>query len=303
MHSMTPNLRGLPETSIDTGALNDRYTYDQNGNVASIADQYWGVNNRTMVYDGLDRLTSVAASALWGNSSYSYDALDNLTGNTITAGATARSVGFNYPDPATNRLMSVSGSAGYNFDYAYDSQGNITRRGAQLYTFDQGNRMTSASGLATYGYDGLGHRVSVVGNDGVNRVQVYSQAGQMLQAGPAGGAATRYIYLHNHVIAEVGPSGTQYQHTDALGSPVARTDSAGNVVSEPYGKTAQGATPTLGFTGHVNDADTGLVYMQRNLRKLPETSVDTGAINDSYSYDQNGNRPPAPSVTSAGMVP
>ena len=33
---------------------------------------------------------------------------------------------------------------------------------------------------------------------------------------------------------------------------------------EAYGNTAAGAVPTgLGFTGHVNDADTGLVYMQQ----------------------------------------
>jgi RHS repeat-associated protein len=57
-----------------------------------------------------------------------------------------------------------------------------------------------------------------------------------------------------------------YIHTDGLGSPVARTDASGNLVSrtryEPYGMTAAGATPTVGFTGHVNDADTGLTYMQ-----------------------------------------
>ena len=65
------------------------------------------------------------------------------------------------------------------------------------------------------------------------------------------------------------PSGdtVTYIHTDALGSPVARSDSGGNVISrtsyEPYGRTASGVTPTIGFTGQVNDADTGLVYMQQ----------------------------------------
>jgi len=58
-----------------------------------------------------------------------------------------------------------------------------------------------------------------------------------------------------------------YIHTDGLGSPVAKTDQSGNVISrtryEPYGLTAAGATPTLGFTGHVNDQDTGLTYMQQ----------------------------------------
>jgi RHS repeat-associated protein len=58
-----------------------------------------------------------------------------------------------------------------------------------------------------------------------------------------------------------------YVHTDTLGSPVAKTNASGAVLArtryEPYGAVAQGATPTIGFTGHVNDADTGLTYMQQ----------------------------------------
>ncbi|MGY0560945.1 RHS repeat-associated core domain-containing protein [Luteimonas sp. A277] len=59
----------------------------------------------------------------------------------------------------------------------------------------------------------------------------------------------------------------RYFHTDAMGSIVAVSDESGNVVErreyEPYG--AQ-LTPALqdgpGFTGHVQDAATGLTYMQ-----------------------------------------
>ena len=58
-----------------------------------------------------------------------------------------------------------------------------------------------------------------------------------------------------------------YIHTDGLGSPVARTDSAGNLLSvtryEAYGLTASGQEPTVGFTGHVKDFETGLTYMQQ----------------------------------------
>jgi RHS repeat-associated protein len=298
-HALTQNTRGLPWTSSDTGALSDSYAYDQNGNVASITDNY-GAVNRTMGYDTLDRLTSVAAPALWGTSSYTYDALDNLTFNSVTAGANARSVTF-YSDPATNRLMSASGSAGYNFNYTYDTQGNIVQRGTQQFVFDQANRLTSAPGVATYAYDGFGRRFSVVGNDGVNRVQLYTQDGKILQAGPVGGAATKYIYLHNHVIAEVGPAGIQYQHTDALGSPVARTNPAGAGVSttkyEPYGKAAQGATPTIGFTRHVNDADTGLVYTQQRYHDPVAgrflsidpvvTDANSGSSFNRYAYANN----------------
>lgn len=59
----------------------------------------------------------------------------------------------------------------------------------------------------------------------------------------------------------------RYYHTDALGSVAAISDEAGNIVEhrelDPYGLQS---TPTLkdgpNFTGHVADAQTGLVQMQ-----------------------------------------
>ncbi len=60
---------------------------------------------------------------------------------------------------------------------------------------------------------------------------------------------------------------TLYIHTDALGSPVATTDSSGHVVEEaiyePYGyAVTQGTQDGPGFTGHVADQQTELTYMQ-----------------------------------------
>ncbi|MEL1264686.1 RHS repeat-associated core domain-containing protein [Pseudoxanthomonas putridarboris] len=60
----------------------------------------------------------------------------------------------------------------------------------------------------------------------------------------------------------------EYLHTDALGSVVAVTDESGNVIErreyEPYGYQL---TPAVqdgpGYTGHVQDAATGLTYMQQ----------------------------------------
>jgi RHS repeat-associated protein len=92
-----------------------------------------------------------------------------------------------------------------------------------------------------------------------------------------------------------------YLHTDALGSPIARSDSAGNVIArtayEPYGRTASGNTPTIGFTGHVNDGGTGLVYMQqryydpvagRFLSVDPViTDANTGTSFNRFSYANN----------------
>ncbi len=99
-------------------------------------------------------------------------------------------------------------------------------------------------------------------------------------------------------------NGVTYIHTDGLGSPVAKSDANGNLIAgsrtryEPYGMTVAGtATPTIGFTGHVNDADTGLTYMQqryydpvagRFLSTDPVlTDQNTGASFNRYTYALN----------------
>ncbi|MCL1145356.1 hypothetical protein L2747_04905 [Shewanella marinintestina] len=58
----------------------------------------------------------------------------------------------------------------------------------------------------------------------------------------------------------------RYQHTDMLGTPVMETDEAGNVISrsvyEPFGKRLGGEKAGIGYTGHLQDPDLGLTYMQ-----------------------------------------
>lgn len=60
----------------------------------------------------------------------------------------------------------------------------------------------------------------------------------------------------------------RYIHTDALGSIVAESDSSGTVVErreyEPYGQQmAPNLQDGMGYTGHVQDAATNLIYMQQ----------------------------------------
>lgn len=298
--TMTQNKRGLPDEVRDVGVLWDDYSYDANGNVAGITDKQESVSTRSMTYDYLDRLATVNAPAMWGNAVIGTDLLDNVSAVTIPSGPTARTTAINY-DAATNRISSITGSAPA-VSFAYDSQGNITTRGTAGYVFDQGNRLTSATGKASYVYDGLGRRVKTAKTDGTNLIHVYSQAGELLYSSTAVGAATPaetlYVNLNGHLLAEVGGA---YVHTDGLGSPIARTNAARTVISrtryEPYGLTASGTTPTVGYTGHVNDADTGLVYMQqryydpvaaRFLSIDPVTTdADTGGSFNRYAYAAN----------------
>ena len=95
---------------------------------------------------------------------------------------------------------------------------------------------------------------------------------------------------------------TKYQHTDALGSPIAVTDASRTVILtnefEPYGKVVNHAEvdgPL--YTGHVQDASSGLSYMQqryydpmigRFLSVDPVTANSgTGANFNRYWYANN----------------
>jgi RHS repeat-associated protein len=274
VHSLSQNTRGLPLVNRDAGIVQDQYSYDANGNIGAIADQQEGVSSRSLGYDGLDRLTVANAPGVWGAASYSYDILGNLRTSQVGSRNSIHRYGTNN---LPNNLLSTVETNGVYTGYAYDPRGNVTGRGSQGYYFDLGNRMVTANTVASYTYDGWGRRISVTGSNGLYRVQVYSNAGQLLYSHSQQGLSswlTRYIYLGGKLIAETDSSaGTSYAHTDALGSPVARSNAAGQLTSrtryEPYGATAAGSNPGsngftgIGFTGHVNDAETGLVYMQQ----------------------------------------
>lgn len=260
VHSTTLNVRGLPSQRQDTSMIWDVYTYDANGNVTGISDWRWGDGYRTMGYDALDRLTT--AYGLWGNGSFSYDALDNLRSSVVGA----RGLTHQYAD-GSNRLTGLVGSQ--NIGFGYDANGNITQRGTQGFVFDIGNRIQQATGKASYSYDGHGRRYWVQNWDGSWKLQFYSQSGKLLLSWSSSQGQTKHLYLGDKLLAEINStSGVSYLHTDELGSPVAKSRTYGGLIYrtryEPYGATAAGTNPVgIGFTGHVNDGETGLVYMQQ----------------------------------------
>jgi RHS repeat-associated protein len=75
------------------------------------------------------------------------------------------------------------------------------------------------------------------------------------------------LWLIPALSALAGTPTVTYIYTDPQGTPLAETDAQGNVTAtfdyRPYGSQALGTPPKgPGYTGHVNDPETGLVYMQ-----------------------------------------
>jgi RHS repeat-associated protein len=229
-----------------------------------------------MTYDANDRLRTAASCSFGGldcTHRFSYDSLDNLT-SWILAGVKdyARYV----YDPVTRRLGNIKDSSDATIvALEYDDQGNLRYKNNQSHSFDFGNRLREVSGKEYYRYDGHGRRVMAwEPTSQLNILSQYSQGGQILyQENQRTGKVDENIYLAGSLVAirewtAATGYAAKFQHTDALGSPVAVTNQAGQVVErneyEPYGAViGKPNYQGIGFTGHVQDAATGLTYMQQ----------------------------------------
>jgi RHS repeat-associated protein len=329
VHTLTQNVRGLPDSSKDaygtTAFLNDGYDYDQNGNVAAITDGATSRSqrgNRTMTYDGLDRLTKVV-SPMFGpeGANYVYDVLDNLT-RTHIGGASKRDYYYCYDakwQVAFVRKGPVcTGSTPSDAVWAlgYDVQGNLSFKDAQTFDFDYGNRLRKIGTGLAYTYDGLGRRVTSKTGPSNPRTTTtfYSRDGRLLvQKDLSSSRTTENIHLGSSLIAKRTIGGTtpgggpsiSYVHTDALGSPVSTTGETRTASPhnewEPYGLAAGNPGYTgIGFAGHFMDGSTGLVQMQqryydprigRFLSVDPVTALTHGDMRQFTRYAYANNNP------------
>lgn len=261
----------LTTTKNSTKALDLTYAYDKRKSVTAITDRAMSGNNRTMSYDALERLTT--ATGPWGTSQIGYDAVGNITYKHLGS----RRVTMTYD--SNNRLVravDTGGMGGNTGDrrFYYDSRGNVTSAGHQDFTYDYADQPISLSGdaIGTYRYDGNMKRVKA-SVEGKVIYNVYNLAGQLIHIhdinGPDNKGRTDYISAGGKTIARVKDNVPTYVHHDSLGSPVSGTNTAGNINWRerytPFGITLDNPAALndqAGYTGHIKDSDTGLVYMQ-----------------------------------------
>jgi hypothetical protein len=108
-----------------------RYRYDNNDNLDAITDLVQSNQSISMGFDGLDRLAT--ASGNWGNGSFSYDVLGNITAKQL--GSQNLSYGYH---ASNKRLSTVTG--GYTF--SYDDRGNVINNGKRAFQFNRANQLT-----------------------------------------------------------------------------------------------------------------------------------------------------------------
>ncbi len=175
--------------------LNSAYGYDGNGNLLSVSDSVDGAFNRTLGYDAINRLTSVAG--FWGAGSIAYDGGGNLLRQTL-GGAT-----LDYAYDAQNRLAAVSGLRAASL--GYDAYGNVASSAGNSYRYNDVpnlvciNCATPASKIE-YQYDGLNQRSSVT-RAGRKVYEMHDRDGRQLIE-LDGGTLTEYFYLGDKRIAQ-----------------------------------------------------------------------------------------------------
>jgi RHS repeat-associated protein len=250
--------------------------HDVAGNVYQVADSVDPSYNRTLSFDGINRL--VTTEGPWGKGSVSYDGSGNVL--TQVLGTETRTNTYD----TQNRLSNVKRDLGANggasaYGVFYDAYGNVTSAARDDYTFDNASNLVFMGSGKSFGYDGTNTRVRT-SISGVTTYEFRSAHGLLLaewrkQSG-------YYDTLKEHV--HVGGKEVAEQRTDFLGAtqlPVTwmflQPDANGSLISstatsggllykenyQPYGYqingTASGYT-NRAFAGKTQDKP-DLIYM------------------------------------------
>ncbi len=208
------------------------------------------------------------SSERWGSGSYVYDALGNIR---TRAEGTAGTSTINY-NAAMNRVSTATVN-GSGRTYAYDARGNVTSNGPTGFAYDFAEQPTAltGTGAATFAYDANFKRVKEV-RSAKTRYTIYSRVtgGLIYRDELTDAKKTSYVSAGGAGLRLVnGAPG--WTHFDAQGTALSQTDAGGAVLWRehvtPFGKGVKYAGSAsndnnTGYTGHLEDDASGLVYMQ-----------------------------------------
>ena len=257
-------------TGVSSAVMNLQLTRDASGRVTALT----GTNSESYTYDALQRLTGVKDATGAAIEAYTYSkAGDRLskTGGLFATGTYSYATG--------THLLTCTGTA----TRTYDAAGHMVTSqigGSQfVYRYNARGRLESANrdgqDVATYTYNASGLRVrKVVTFPTPADVRFgYDEQAHLLTEQSASGSRD-YIWLAGLPVAVVDTTGASstvsYIHADALGSPRVVTDATGVVrwqwsyAGNPFGEqqptSSNGFVLNLRFPGQYFDSESGLAY-------------------------------------------
>ncbi len=277
------------------------FGYDTLDNIVSM--RLPGKRERTFHYDARNRLELLRDPGGSGVSGFSYDAAGNLVvrnGQVFTydVGGQLRAAGNaqKYFYDGAGLRVSASGSSGSSGSAPHipGLQEPIT---------------APLDGRTTQSHVERGATELLVDTSDIPfRTWQYLAGGELIES-TQGGETSNYIYLGKRLLAirTVSPAGAKliYLHHDALSNLVGTSGVNGTVLTRhfwsPYGEVDAAPDSKIpGFSGHVADADTGLVYMGRRyyepsigrfLSVDPVTTLDHGDLRHFNRYVYAYNNP------------
>ncbi|MFF2848242.1 RHS repeat domain-containing protein [Streptomyces sp. NPDC058001] len=272
----------LGQAASDTGPsgealLQRSYTYGQDGSLAAVEDQTYGV--RRFTRDRLGRVETVSATG-WSER-YAYDAAGNVSGADAPEGVQGRRV-------HDGTLIRRAG----HITYVHDAQGRLVRQTRKLlsggtrewtYAWDAEDRLTQVTTPDgrrwAYVYDGLGRRVAkrLLSDDGrpvEETVFTWDSSHLVEQSSSAGGPTQSWEWAPgtNRALLQSDQDEVDRRFyaivTDLVGTPTELVDDEGRIAwrsrttlwGTPLGGAADRVDCPLRFPGQYHDPETGLHY-------------------------------------------
>src|SRR5882724_995007 len=318
-----------PEATAGAGRLEENFTYDLAGNLLEKKDQanriisfcYDSVNRLTSSTDGALKVTSyeynarsqltAVVDAINQRYEFVYDSLGRVTQNkkaTATmsfvydaAGNRSQRTDYNgaatnYSYDALNRLTTISYPDTSSATYGYDVVSKLTtatnQNGTITIAYDNRSRVSSVTDVfgqvVSYSYDANSNRTQLNLNAAISATYQYDVLNRLTQLTDGGSLNTTFVYdATNKVTSRTLPNGilSTYQYDDVNRlTRLTHAKGANTLADFQYQFNAvNNITQMIDSTGTHN-------YSYDSLDRLTAATHPAGQSNESYTYDDVGNR-------------
>ena len=260
---------GSPTSSL----RDDYYSYDLAGNVTGVQSLLATQDGSTYTYDDLNRLATWTDLTSGAQTGYQYDNSGNLRWKKAKAGG-GQDIELKYegasknagPHAVTN--MSGVGDFGYN---ARGEQVSTPDRTVEYTSFGLPSSITLHGASTMFQYDAENTRVSRKAADGSTTI-IYTGGVYERRQTSSGTTHVFYIVAGGQVVAQLesdsaGVENMRYFHQDRLGTTIGTSDNGHNATfwrRDPWGQLLSNIEDAVrvGFTGHEDDLEFGLINMR-----------------------------------------